>query len=230
MTKKYKEAAQNYLNKNLDNLREAEPGKVFSILKRLGAKPGEGTDGGTFSLPVHENLSDEQSAERIAEHFAAISQEFPPLNPQQLPQRVKVKLQSHTLPPTVSEFDVFQKMKAAKKPRSGVPNDLPKLLTQEFLPELATPVSRIINSMLVSGEWPSQWKLEQVVPVQKVPMPETEDDLRPISLTPFFSKVTEQIDFRQYGGIKGSSICHYISLSLSISYSFIKIAKTRQLS
>ena len=53
--------------------------------------------------------------------------------------------------------------------------------------------------------------------------PETEDDLRPISLTPFFSKVTEhfvvmwllsyikdKIDFRQYGGQKGNSITHYL--------------------
>ena len=54
-------------------------------------------------------------------------------------------------------------------------------------------------------------------------MPETEDDLRPISLTNFFSKVMEnfvfywlldyigdKIDFRQYGGFKGNSVCHYL--------------------
>ena len=74
-----------------------------------------------------------------------------------------------------------------------------------------------------SGEWPKQWKLEHVVPIAKIEMPSTEDDLRPISLTPFFSKVTEhfvvvwlleyigeKIDFRQYGGLKGNSITHYI--------------------
>ena len=54
-------------------------------------------------------------------------------------------------------------------------------------------------------------------------MPETEDDLRPISLTNFFSKVTEnfvvnyllqyigdKIDIRQYGGIRGNSVTHYL--------------------
>ena len=59
--------------------------------------------------------------------------------------------------------------------------------------------------------------------IGKVPIPETEDDLRPISLTPFFSKVAEHfvamwlmqyigdnLDFRQYGGIKGNSITHYL--------------------
>ena len=99
----------------------------------------------------------------------------------------------------------------------------PKLITQEFSPELSTPVSRIINTMFQSGEWPTHWKVENVVPIGKVPIPESEDDLRPISLTPFFSKVAEhfvvswllecigdKIDFRQYGGLKGNSITHYI--------------------
>ena len=65
--------------------------------------------------------------------------------------------------------------------------------------------------------------MEHVVPIGKVPMPESEDDLRPISLTAFFSKVTEhfvvmwlmwfikdKIDLRQYGGLKGNSITHYL--------------------
>ena len=222
---KYKEASEKYLEKNLDELRQAHPGKAFNILKRLGAKPGDGTEGSTFSLPAHENenLSAEQSAERIANHFAAISQEFPPLNLKLLPVRVNTKLQACAVPPIISEYEVYCQMKAAKKPRSGVPCDLPKILTQEFLPELSAPVCKIINSILFSGEWPDQWKLEHVVPIAKVPLPETEDDLRPISLTPFFSKIAEhfivtwllefigeKIDFRQYGGQKGNSITHYI--------------------
>ena len=65
--------------------------------------------------------------------------------------------------------------------------------------------------------------MEYITPLGKVPSPETEDDLRPISLTAFFSKVTEHfvvqwllkfigkyIDFRQYGSMKGNSITHYI--------------------
>ena len=62
-----------------------------------------------------------------------------------------------------------------------------------------------------------------MTPLGKVTQPESEDDLRPISLTNFFSKVAEnfvvtwllefigdKLDFRQYGGIKGNSITHYI--------------------
>ena len=100
---------------------------------------------------------------------------------------------------------------------------MPRKITEEFAPELSTPVSIIINSILATGEWPQQWKLEQVIPIAKIPQPQSEDDLRPISLTPFLSKVTEhfiakwllhhigdKIDFRQYGGQKGNSINHYL--------------------
>ena len=81
----------------------------------------------------------------------------------------------------------------------------------------------LINKIFESGEWPAHWKKEFVVPIAKKDPPQSEDDLRPISLTPFFSKVSERfvvdwllkfiahsIDFRQYGGIKGNSITHYL--------------------
>ena len=222
---KYKSESAKYLQKNLDALKDTNPGKAFNILKRMGSMPGDCIDGNTFTLPSHEqeNLSDEQCAEHIADHFAEISNRYPPLDVATLPAHVKNKLQCSDRPPVVSENEVYRKIRAAKKPRSGVPNDLPRLLVQEFAPELAKPVGRIINNIVSTATWPEQWKLEHIVPVGKVPMPESEDDLRPISLTPFFSKVTEhfvvmwlmefikdKIDYRQYGGLKGNSITHYL--------------------
>ena len=66
------------------------------------------------------------------------------------------------------------------------------------------------------------------MPIGKIPLPESEDDLRPISLIAFFSKVTEhfvvmwlleyiqyKIDFRQYGGLKANSITHYLIESVN---------------
>ena len=144
---------------------------------------------------------------------------FPPLDVTTLPARVQSKINcadSAPSGPTVSDYDAYKKIRTAKKPRSGVPYDLPRQIIQEFGPELSKPVGLIIDKVVQTGEWPEQWKLEHVVPIGKIPMPETEDDLRPISLTPFFSKVTEhfivmwlmeyirdKIDFRQYGGLRG---------------------------
>ena len=68
-------------------------------------------------------------------------------------------------------------------------------------------------------------KQEHGVPLNKVKpkQPESESEIRIISLTPFLSKafksnvmdwllyyVGEKLDWRQYGGIKGSSTNHYL--------------------
>ena len=73
---KYKLAAKNYLDKSVRALMEDNPGKAYATLKRMGAQPGDCLDEGSFRLKEHTdaNLSLAESAERISEHFAAISQ------------------------------------------------------------------------------------------------------------------------------------------------------------
>ena len=190
-----------------------------------GAQPGDCADNHTFSLPNHqqENLSDQECAERIAEHFASISSEYSPLDLEKLPDRVKARLRTKSKPPIITEYECYQKMKAAKKPMSGVPGDLPSPILKEFTAELANPVSSLLNNIVQSASWPDHYKVEYVTPIGKIPQPESEDDIRPISLTNFFSKVMEhfvvmwllsfigdKIDFRQYGGTKGNSVSHYL--------------------
>ena len=219
----YKAAAQRFIRSKVDNLKEAQPGKAFGILKSMGAQPGDCADDGTFSLPNHQelNLSDQECAERIAAHFSAISMEFAPLSPSLLPERVKVKLDTVSNPPIISEYECYEKLRLTKKPKSVIPGDLPSTIVKEFMVELANPLSKLYNSISQLAIWPEQWKVEYVTPIGKVPLPLSEDDLRPIALTSFFSKVMEQfvvmwllefigekMDFRQYGGTKGNSICH----------------------
>ena len=80
-----------------------------------------------------------------------------------------------------------------KKPNSGVASDIPKQLITEFAPELAVPMTQIINKIFESGEWPAHWKKEFVVPIAKKDPPQSEDDLRPISLTPFLAKLVNAL-------------------------------------
>ena len=120
---KFEIEAEKYLQKNMDYIMETNPGKAYCILKRMGAQPGDCVDTNTYSLPGHETegLTDEESAERIATHFAGISQEFPPLNINSLPLHVQRKIKDNGEPPTISEYDVYCKIMAAKKPKSGGP-------------------------------------------------------------------------------------------------------------
>ena len=74
-----------------------------------------------------------------------------------------------------------------------------------------------------TGHWPAQWRTEYGTPIQKIKSPANEDALRIISLTNYFSKqfehlviiwllkyVGSQLDCGQYGGVRGSSISHYL--------------------
>ena len=74
-----------------------------------------------------------------------------------------------------------------------------------------------------TSQWPSMWRTEYGIPLQKQANPENEDQLRIISLTSFFSKTFEhfvikwlmeyigdKIDPNQYGGQKDNSITHYL--------------------
>ena len=213
------------MKKNISDIKSSNPSKAYAVLKRLGARPGDCEEMNTFSLPSHANLSSLQSAERIAEHFSQISQEYPPIDPASLPDRVKDKLNDENEEdlPEISEYDVFVNIQKAKKPKTGVPGDIPKRLVQEFSPELSTPITKIFKNIIKTKSWPAQWKVEYVTPIQKIPQPETEDDLRNISLTSFFSKVFERLlmswlliyvgdklDPKQYGGRKKTSITHYL--------------------
>ena len=78
-----------------------------------------------------------------------------------------------------------------KKTKSGVPGELPKILYKEFGPELAVPLCTIYNNIIQTVEWPCTWKVEYGLPLKKKTNPATEDDIRLISLTHFFSKVFE---------------------------------------
>ena len=64
--------------KNLENLGQSKPGQAFKVLKHLRAQPGDPVDNSTITLPEHESLSNEESAERIAENFSLISSTFTP--------------------------------------------------------------------------------------------------------------------------------------------------------
>ena len=229
--KKFEKASQDFLRKNVDSLKESAPGQAYSILRKMGAMPGECEDGSTFELPAFENLTPLESAEKISDHFSKISQEFPPLKLENLPERVQLKLkhpESESKVPTLMEHEVYRKIQATNKPKSGVPGDLPRRLIKEFGPELAVPTCRIFNAINKSAKqgvakWPATWKCETGIPIQKITDPQSEDDLRIISMTPFFSKVLEKfvvewlmefigdkIDPKQFGGLKGNSISHYM--------------------
>ena len=231
--RKFKLAGKQFLKKNFDSLMEAEPGQAYRVLKRMGAQPGENCEDGSFELPeyVSLGLSAAQCADRLAQAFADISQEFPPLKTDNLPGRIQKILKGELNPfckisestQYISRQMVEEKIAQAKATKGGVPGDIPSKLAKEFGPELARPAAQIFRTITKTGQWPKRWKVEEGLPLKKVPEPKSEEELRIISLTPFLSKIYEKfvvewlllyisdkLDMHQYGGRKGSSINHYL--------------------
>ena len=188
-------------------------------------RPGD-KQGNTFTLPSHveNNLSAWESAELIADHFATISQEYNPINIDNFQPKIKEAL-SHpniSVVPRLEDHQVYKKICKAKKPNSTVKGDLPKKVVQEFGCELSEPVTVIYNSILKNLKYPRQWVIEYQTPLPKVSSPSSEDELRNLAKTSFFSKVFESflsdwlmpivgpfLDPCQYG-LKGASITHYL--------------------
>ena len=179
-----------------------------------------------FRLPDHaeQNYTPAKSAEILADHFSSISQEFSPLSIDNLPLNIQNYLSDYNKDqaPILSENDVYRRIIKAKKPNGLIPGDLPPKLVKAFPELLAGPVTEIYNSITRTASYPEQWKVEHQIALPKVYPPQSEDELRNISKTQFFSKVYESfvggwllpiiqpyLDPGQCG-IKGFSVTHYL--------------------
>ena len=235
---KFELETSKYTEKIFEDVRNGNRSCTYSALRRLGVRPGEQT-GNTFHLPGHveDNLSARQSAEKIADHFAMISQDYEPISFENFPPNIKEALtQSHlSVTPVLEEYQVYKKLCKAKKPNSSVPGDLPKKIIQEFSCKLTIPVSIIYNAILKTFQYPRQWVIEHQIPIPKSYPPASEDSLRNIAKTGFLSKVFESflsdwllpivgpyLDPCQYG-LKGASITHYLFKLLKFIHEFLDL-------
>ena len=186
--------AEKYRVKIMDDVASGKLKNSYAALKKLEFGSIVKAEG--FTLPSHyeENLSPAQSAERLAEYFSRISQEFEPINKANLPPYVKEKLRNGKEDPgkpVLQDWQVYNKLQKSKKPNSMVPGDLPVKLVKEFTPELAKPVAIIYNKITETAEYPRQWVVEYQLAIPKVTPPLSEDDLRNIAGTAFLSKQYE---------------------------------------
>ena len=233
------QAVKHYTDKVINEVNNGTKSSGYKALRKLGVRKGDSKDDlFTLSKYSEQNLTEEEIAEQIADYFSAISQEFEPLILDKLPPNVRqcigdAKNESNI--PKLEAYEVFNKMKKAKKPNSVIPGDIPKQVIQLFSPELAEPVSIIYNKISSSFQYPRQCVKESQLAIPKVFPPSSEDDLRPISRTFFFSKVYEYfiaewllpvilpyMDPGQYG-MKGSSIVHYLIRFLHFIHSSLDL-------
>ena len=234
---KLKIEANKYQEKIKDEIRQGNISNSYKALRKLEFGPS--VDNSSFQLPeqIENNWTTMETAENLADFFCKISQEFDPICTSRFSPRVKEKLENGKVDaskPVLDEWMVYKKIVAAKKPKTVLQGDLPVKIVKEFSPELAKPVTLIFNRITNTGEYPRQWVTEYQVAIPKVRPPQSLDDLRNISSTAFLSKVYESflgqwlfpyiepfLDPGQCGGLKGSSITHYLVRLLHFTHKFL---------
>ena len=96
------------------------------MAKKIGAV--NHSNDGELKVEALTGLGDVESAERIAQHFSAISQEYLRLDVAALPAFLLAPL-----PPRIDELEVFKRLQKMKKTKSTQPIDLPhKLRRKKF--------------------------------------------------------------------------------------------------
>ena len=123
--------------------------------------------------------SPQEVGDLTAQYFTKISSGFEPLRP------------SLTTAPArrpISQVEVVEYLKNAKKPNSSVEGDLRPCLVRAHYTKIVQPVTNIFNSIFRDAQWPAAWKEETTVIIPKTNNPSDLSECRNISCTNFLSK------------------------------------------
>ena len=211
-----RKSVKRFYSEFVSELKTTNPGKWYQMAKRIGADCQ--TKFGDIIVESLSDLSNVQAAQKIAEHFASISNEYLPIDNSKLPSYLPAPP-----PPQVTEYDVYLRLVRLKKTRSTLPLDIPDKIRQECAALLSGPLSTIINNSLNQSIYPKLWKQEWTTPVPKIPNPIEISDLRKIAGTSDYSKLYEgflkdwimediwgNIDIGQFGGLPGTGTEHLL--------------------
>ena len=194
--------------------------QVFKNIRILAGLPDNKHE---FILPGDEFKSPEQIAEKLSIYFCKISQEYEPINRNNLPERVQLRLNEECVIPQISQDELLPILTKMRKTCSTVEGDIPANIKNEFLDMLCPAFTHLVNNCLKNTVFPDCFKLETCIVIPKSSPPQGLDELRNLGLTQFNSKVLEAViihylmpfieekdDTAQFGGKKNLSCTHYL--------------------
>ena len=189
----------------------------YSKLKRITNYDQEKTK--LVQVEEINHMSDQEQAEAIADSFSNISNEYNPVDKNQI--RIPPFFQSSV--PQYKPHQIRKYLEGIKTNKSTAPGDIPAKIIKEYSQFLCVPFSDVINTGLKVGHWPRQYKKETITPKPKQSPTETTEMLRPIANLCNLNKIMEKIisemvvadmqeklDPSQYGNQKHTSIQHYL--------------------
>ena len=172
---KCSKAKESYYNNMVSDLKESNPGKWHSKLKRMSGKES----GRQQNILVDElsGYSDQEQANMIAEHYASISNQYDAITADDFPEYQDKEF----CPPSIEPWKVNKIIQSLNKKAATILGDIPMKIISEFSVELSTPLAHIYNDCLLNSIYPDIYKNESVTPVPKVFPPAKITELRKIS-------------------------------------------------
>ena len=95
----------------MQEVRDGKRGSCYSAIRKLGEGPAEWDKRKEFVIPAYEEagLTPQQAADRLADHFAAISQTVEPLNIANFQPSLRLAIQeglTSAAKPVLTQHDV----------------------------------------------------------------------------------------------------------------------------
>ena len=206
----------------MEHLKKSKPSEWWKVKKLSGRSLASSAQSDTLQSLQHlyESIDQIGLANIINEAFLSPMYCFTPL-PAAFPCTTFSNYSENPL--VVSVESVRKKLSKLNPCKANGPDNIPGWLLKENADILAGPVSDILNYSYREGRLPSSWKHADVVPEPKQrPVRDVNKHLRPISLTPILSKISEGyvldtyvkpavlewIDPQQFGALPKSSTTH----------------------
>ena len=206
-----------YYKNKVAELKASNPSQWYSCLKKLSSHDQMKSE----SVQVAEisNLSDQEQADKIADAFCAIQNQYEPIQS----SSINIPPFSERQIPQFSAAQVWFALSRVDTNKATVSGDFPAQLIKQFAAYLAEPFTDIINTSLKLGEYPQLYKFEVCTPVPKVHPVQKVSQLRNISGLLNWDKIMEKLiaqliisdmqsslDPAQFGNQKGTSTQHYL--------------------
>ena len=142
------EAKENYYSNIVEDLKTSNVGKWYSKLKRMSC--GHRSQCDKVNVQSLSNLAADTQAEKIADSFAFISNEYEPLKSEE----IDVNQATNRKPfPWITPDQIHQKIKKMKSKTSTVINDIPWKIIKEYGFYLSYPLEDIFNRSVQHGDW-----------------------------------------------------------------------------
>lgn len=106
--------------------------------------------------------------------------------------------------PTISNDMLLRRLQSLDCTKGVGPDGIPSIFIKECASELVMPLALIFNKSLISGIFPSKWKIAKVVPIHKNDSSDQISNYRPISILSSLAKIFESL------------VCPYIQTHLKL--------------